>query len=135
MNRLLIPSNPFPYHTMCQSTPMHCLTYHARHKGSHLCQGFRQEQCRLEIMTLLSPLYSFPTLASPPSPDAAVFAFALSNSFPHGNCLPSVPLAAFSHSSSVGSLFPSHLQYASASAHLIFTAGWFSLSKGITWSF
>lgn len=47
--------------------------------------------------------------------------------FPHGQVLPSVPRAAYSHSSSVGSRFPTHPQYAFAWFQFTQLIGWLSL--------
>ncbi len=50
--------------------------------------------------------------------------FAPSHPFPHGYFLPSTPRAPFSHSISLGSRRPAHLQYACASSQLTQTTGW-----------
>ena len=48
-------------------------------------------------------------------------------SSPHGKIRLSVPRAARSHSTSVGSRFPAHSQYATASDHVTLTTGSFSV--------
>src|SRR5215218_1002407 len=63
-------------------------------------------------------------LAAPPSLPTAFTSFALGAAFPHGYMRPSSPRAAYSHSASVGSRLPIHLQYAAAWYQSTQLRGW-----------
>src|SRR3972149_7104559 len=65
-------------------------------------------------------------------PSCGMFPLYASNLSPHGKALLSTPLAAFSHSGSVGSLFPSHRQKSFASYQLTKTTGCSARSAGIS---